>query len=75
LCGFALILVSLTSLSEATPPDVSYYSMKLPAGVTVADLIREGYDIGHGHGSRPTVIATPSEVERLRARGVVLRTW
>ena len=46
--------------------------MQLPAGLTVADLIRDGYDIGHGHGSRPTVIATPSEVERLRARGVVL---
>jgi len=72
LCTFALVLVSLTSLSEAAPPDVSYYSMKLPAGMTVADLIRDGYDIGHGHGSRPTVIATPPEVERLRARGVVL---
>jgi len=79
LCSFALVLVALTGFSSATPPsssaassDVSYYSMKLPAGLTVADLIRDGYDIGHGHGSRPTVIATPSEVEQLRARGVVL---
>ena len=50
----------------------SYYSLKLPAGVTIADLVRDGYDISHGHGSRPIVVATPAEVERLRDRGVVV---
>ncbi|MFI7060910.1 hypothetical protein ACIBL3_08010 [Kribbella sp. NPDC050124] len=37
--------------------------MQLPAGVTVADLIRAGYDIGHGHGSRSTVLATPDKAK------------
>ena len=60
--------------SAATPSadNPSYYSLKLPAGVTIADLVRDGYDISHGHGSRPTVVATPAEVDRLRDRGVVV---
>ncbi|TCC49956.1 peptidase M14 [Kribbella capetownensis] len=70
LCSFALVLVSLTSVSAAAPPDLSYYSMRLPTGLTVADLIKDGYDVTHG--TRPTVVATPAEAEQLRARGVVL---
>ena len=58
---------SASSASDAVP---SYYSLKLPSGLTVADLIRDGYDIGDG--SRPILVATPSEVDHLRARGVVL---
>ncbi|NEA37123.1 M14 family zinc carboxypeptidase [Streptomyces sp. SID13031] len=50
----------------------SYYSLKLPAGLTVADLVRDGYDISHGHGSRPTLVATTVEADRLRDRGVIL---
>jgi len=59
LCSFALILVSLTSVSAAALPDLSYYSMRLPAGLTVADLIKDGYDVTHG--TRPMVVATPAE--------------
>ena len=58
--------------SASADAEPSYYTMKLPAGTTVADLVRDGYDISHGHGSRPLVVATPAEVDRLRARGVVL---
>jgi hypothetical protein len=61
-----------SSASPAPPVEPAYYTMKLPAGVTVADLVRDGYDISHGHGSRPTVVATPAEVDKLRARGVLL---
>jgi hypothetical protein len=61
-----------SSASPAPPVEPAYYTMKLPAGVSVADLVRDGYDISHGHGSRPTVVATPAEVDRLRARGVLL---
>jgi carboxypeptidase T len=63
--SLALVVVALTAFRPAE--DVAYYSMKLPAGLTLVDLVRDGYDVGHG-----TLIATPSEVERLRARGVVL---
>ncbi|GAA1653134.1 M14 family zinc carboxypeptidase [Kribbella alba] len=61
-----------SSASPAPAVEPAYYTMKLPAGVTVADLVRDGYDITHGHGSRPTVVATPAEVDKLRARGVLL---
>jgi hypothetical protein len=54
-------------MSSAAPPDVAYYALRLPAGVTIQDLIRDGYDIDHR-----TVLATPADVRRLRARGVVL---
>ncbi|WP_410787570.1 M14 family zinc carboxypeptidase [Kribbella sp. C-35] len=63
LCSFALTLIP-----SADPPDVSYYSLHVPAGLTIQDLIRDGYDIDHA----ATVVATPTEVRRLRARGVVL---
>ncbi|TDD13226.1 peptidase M14 [Kribbella turkmenica] len=68
--SLGLVVVALTGFRPVE--DVAYYSLNLPAGVTVADLVRDGYDIGHGHGSRPTVVATPAEAARLRERGVVL---
>ncbi|HEY0473855.1 MAG TPA: M14 family zinc carboxypeptidase [Kribbella sp.] len=58
--------------APASAAEPSYYTMKLPAGVTVGELVRDGYDISHGHGSRQTVVATPVEADRLRARGVLL---
>jgi carboxypeptidase T len=61
-----------SSAAPAQAADPSYYSMKLPAGVTVKDLVHDGYDISHGHGSRPIVVATPAEADSLRARGVLL---
>lgn len=61
-----------TAYSSAAPPDISYYSLRAPAGVTIQDLIRDGYDIDHPRGDTATVVATPIEVRRLRARGVVL---
>ncbi len=72
LCSFALVLMSSTTYSSAAPPDVSYYSLRVPAGTTVNDLIRDGYDIDHAHGDTAMVVATPTDVRRLRARGVVL---
>ncbi|WP_433168437.1 M14 family zinc carboxypeptidase [Kribbella sp. CA-247076] len=66
--SLAVVVVALTAFRPAE--DVAYYPLELPAGITVADLIRDGYDIGHG--TRPTVVATAAEAERLRARGVVL---
>ncbi|GAB3820579.1 M14 family zinc carboxypeptidase [Kribbella italica] len=71
----AAAVVVAPSGSAAPPvaaPEPAYYSLKLPAGTTVAGLIRDGYDISHGHGSRPVVVATPSEVSQLRERGVEL---
>lgn len=56
--------------SQADTP--SYYSLKLPTGMTIDDLVRDGYDISHGHGSRPTLVATAAEADRLRSRGVVV---
>ncbi|MGW6198954.1 M14 family zinc carboxypeptidase [Kribbella sp. NPDC055110] len=70
LCSFALVLTSSTA--SAAPPDVAYYSLRVPAGTTIGDLIRDGYDIDHAHGDTATVVATPIDVQRLRARGVVL---
>ncbi|ADB32091.1 peptidase M14 carboxypeptidase A [Kribbella flavida DSM 17836] len=59
-------------VAATTPAEPAYYSLVLPAGVTVADLVRAGYDIGHGHRSRPMVVATPEEAARLRDRGITL---
>jgi carboxypeptidase T len=70
-CLAVLCAVLLQPAGSSAVADPSYYSLKLPAGLTVADLVREGYDISHGHSSRPVVVATPAEVEALRARGVV----
>lgn len=70
LCSFALVLTSSTA--SAAPPDIAYYTLHVPAGTTVDDLIRDGYDIDHAHGDTATVVATPTDVRRLRARGVVL---
>jgi carboxypeptidase T len=80
LAGLAAVALAVTGFApgssaappRATDPTPSYYSLKLPAGLTVADLVRDGYDISHGHGSRPTLVATPAEVDRLQARGVIL---
>ncbi len=72
LCSFALVVMSSTAYSSAAPPDVAYYSLRVPAGTTVNDLILDGYDIDHAHGDTATVVATPTDVRRLRARGVVL---
>lgn len=60
------------AVPAGTPAEPAYYSLRLPAGVTVADLVRDGYDISHGHGARPVVVATPAEVDELRDRGIVL---
>lgn len=68
LAAAALTLSGLTAGSSlAAPEDPAYYSMRLPAGTAVADLVRAGFDIDHG-----SVVATPAEAERLRARGVTL---
>ena len=84
LAGLAAVTLAVTGFtpgSSAAPAPVpssvaaakpSYYSLKLPAGLTVADLVRDGYDISHAHGSRPTLVATPAEVSKLQDRGVVL---
>jgi carboxypeptidase T len=81
LAGLATVAIAVSGFapgsSVATPPPAldnkpSYYSLKLPAGLTVADLIRDGYDISHGHAARPTLVATPAEADRLRDRGVVV---
>lgn len=77
LASAAIAVSGLTagdSLAQTTPdaPDPAYYSLRLPPGTTVAGLVRAGFDLGHGHGSRPVVVATPAEVERLRALGVTL---
>jgi carboxypeptidase T len=61
-----------TAAPPIAAPEPAYYSLRLPAGTTVAGLIRDGYDISHGHGSRPVVVATPDEVVKLRERGVEL---
>ncbi|TCO51756.1 zinc carboxypeptidase [Kribbella antiqua] len=66
LCSFAIVFLAVTGFSSGTS-DPSYYSMRLPAGVTAASLIRQGYDVSHGQ-----LVATPAEAERLRAAGVVL---
>ncbi|QNE22253.1 peptidase M14 [Kribbella qitaiheensis] len=50
----------------------AYYTLKLPAGLTIAQLVKDGYDISHGHGTRPIVVATPAEAKSLRDRGVLL---
>jgi hypothetical protein len=79
LAGLTAVALAVTGLTPGSAPasassssKPAYYSMKLPAGLTVAELVRDGYDIGHGHGSRPTVVATSAEVDSLRARGVTL---
>lgn len=77
LAGLATVAIAVGGLapSAAVPRadnTPSYYSFKLPTGVTVADLVRDGFDISHGHGSRPTLVATSAEVDRLRDRGVVV---
>jgi carboxypeptidase T len=82
LAGLATVAIAVAGLapgpSAATPVPVeadttpSYYSLKMPAGLTVADLVRDGYDISHGHGTRPTLVATRAEVKRLRDRGVIV---
>jgi hypothetical protein len=69
----AAAVVAAPSGSATQPvaaPEPAYYALKLPAGTTVAGLVREGYDIGHGHGSRPVLVATPDEVSTLRDRGI-----
>jgi carboxypeptidase T len=55
--------------ADTTP---AYYTLKLPAGLTIAKLVDDGYDISHGHGTRPIVVATPAEAKSLRDRGVLL---
>jgi hypothetical protein len=81
LAGLATVAIAVSGLApgpsaaaSATVADTtpSYYSLKLPTGLTVADLVRDGYDISQGHGSRPTLVATSAEVDRLRDRGVIV---
>ena len=58
LCSFALILVSLTSVSAAALPDLSYYSLRIPAGLTVATTI----------GRVPCVTSYPSLIRSATVR-------
>jgi carboxypeptidase T len=60
-CALLVLLVSGTPQAHAGT-DPAYYSIRLPAGTTLA-----GYDV-HGR----VVVATPAEAATLRSRGVVL---
>ncbi|TDO49998.1 zinc carboxypeptidase [Kribbella sp. VKM Ac-2527] len=80
-CLAVAVSVLLAPGSSAAPADVgpSYYAFKLPAGTSpntfpapppqsVAALVRDGFDISHGH----VLVATRAEVDQLRDRGVQL---
>lgn len=73
LAGLAAVALAVVpGLSRTTDAvaaaEPAYYAMRLPTGLTIDQLVREGYDISHGH----VLVATPAEVDVLRSRGVWL---
>lgn len=81
LAGLTAVALSVTGFTFDPSPtaapvlvsaDPAYYSLRLPLGLSVADLTRLGFDVGHGHGSRPVLVATPAEADRLRSLGITL---